>query len=89
MVADVFHKQIFTKWIDFGVAYILSGIATALVFGVNVMYTRRIYDNIHCSKELKEHLTFFPYIAMLITPKFNPNFKATDNNLNVRFFRIT
>ena len=35
---------------------------------------------IHCSKELKEHLTFFPLIAMLITPKFNPNFKATDNN---------
>ena len=37
-------------------------------------------EHIHCSKELKEHLTVFPYIAVLNTPKFNPNFKAVNNN---------
>ena len=51
--------------------------------------TQCVYGLKHCSNELKEHLTVFPYIATLNTPKFNTNFKAIDNNQNVHFFCIT
>ena len=36
---------------------------------------------LHCSKELKEHLTVFPYISKLNTPKFNSQFKSNEQQL--------
>ena len=35
---------------------------------------------IHCSKDLKERRTIFPYIAALNTPKFKPHLKAIQND---------
>ena len=35
---------------------------------------------IPCSKDLKERHTFFPFIAVLITPKFNSHLKAIQND---------
>ena len=39
-----------------------------------------IYHQIHCPKDLKEHLTIFPYNTMLNTSMLNPHLKAIHND---------
>ena len=41
---------------------------------------------IHCSKDLKEQCTIFPYIAVLNTPKFTPPPQFKDNPQRSRAF---
>ena len=41
---------------------------------------RFLFFIIHCSKDLKEHSTIFPYIAVLNIACFNPHLKAIDRD---------